>query len=169
MPERVAVIGARQHPNLALVEDYVRSLGSGVVIVSGGAAGVDRAALLARIALGRDALDATPDGRLEPVFIEHCISEPAGGSSTFYEEVKTFSSERCNRITRRRAMRWPLRDALLYRNTLIALDCDRMVVFPDGSRGGAWDAAREGLRFRRPVEVRWADGRVEPFRGGRHA
>lgn len=55
------------------------------------------------------------------------------------------------------------RDRLLYRNTLIALDCNRMVVFPDGSKGGCWDAAREAVRFRRPVEVRWADGRVHPF------
>jgi len=55
------------------------------------------------------------------------------------------------------------RDRLFWRNTLIALDCDRMVVFPDGSKGGCWDAAREAQRFKRPVEVRWANGRVEPF------
>lgn len=59
------------------------------------------------------------------------------------------------------------RDRLLLRNTLIALDCDRMVVFPDGSRGGCWDAAREAVRFKRPVEVRWCSGKVEAFTGGR--
>lgn len=59
------------------------------------------------------------------------------------------------------------RDRLLWRNTLIALDCDRMVVFPDGSSGGCWDAAREAVRFGRPVEVRWCDGRVVPFVGSK--
>ena len=56
------------------------------------------------------------------------------------------------------------RDGLLGRNTLIAIDCTRMVVFPDGSKGGCWDAARQAKRFRRPCEIRWADGRVEVFR-----
>ena len=55
----------------------------------------------------------------------------------------------------------PPRDLLIARNTLIAVACTRMVVFPDGSRGGSFDSVAQAKRFRRPCEIRWADGRVE--------
>ncbi len=41
---RIAIVGSRTYPQLKLVEWFVRDLPLGVVIVSGGAAGVDAAA-----------------------------------------------------------------------------------------------------------------------------
>jgi hypothetical protein len=56
-------------------------------------------------------------------------------------------------------------DRLLWRNTMIAIDCTEMTVFPEGSKGGCWDAAREAKRFKRPVEIR-DKGRVYEYMGG---
>ncbi len=133
MSERIAIVGARNHPNLDIVRAYVRTLPAGSEIVSGGAEGVDLAAVHA----------ARDSGLGSTAWLPHMLGEALYGAS------------------------YAPRDGLLYRNTLIAIDCTRMVVFPDGSKGGCWDAAREAVRFRRPVEVRWADGRVEAFAGGR--
>jgi predicted Rossmann fold nucleotide-binding protein DprA/Smf involved in DNA uptake len=44
MAERVAIIGAREHPDLDFVRAYVRTLPTGTTVVSGGAKGVDSAA-----------------------------------------------------------------------------------------------------------------------------
>lgn len=43
------------------------------------------------------------------------------------------------------------RERYLYRNTLLAIECDRMVAFVGGSKGGTWDAVRQAKRFKRPV------------------
>lgn len=137
MAERVAIVGSREHPRLEMVREYVRSLPAASVVLSGAARGVDAAAEAAAIERG----------------LMTRSYEPQDASALF--------------SGRGRAVWHPLatRDRMLYRNTLLALACDRMVVFPDGSRGGCWDAAREAHRFRRPVEVRWVDGRVHPYRG----
>lgn len=138
--ERVAIVGSRAHPDIGIVAEYVASLAKSTVIVSGGAKGVDEAAA----AVGR--------GRGLQVIV--------------YEPDRQYAFT--NSKTKPRRIDVSYRDRLLYRNTLIALECTRMVVFPDGSKGGCWDAAREALRFRRPVELRWADGRVEEYlRAGR--
>lgn len=134
--EWVAVVGSRAHPNLDLVTEYVRSLTGDVMVISGGAAGVDRAAQ--RAAKSWTTYLPREGG---------CRIETSWGARQVVECVSIYSlSERG----------WPI-----LRNTFIAAHCHRMVVFPDGSKGGCWDAAREAVRFRKPVEVRWCDGRVE--------
>jgi hypothetical protein len=132
--ERVAIVGSRAHPNLELVREYVRSLPLGAQVISGGAVGVDQAA--SSEASRRDAGSL----RVWPLVITPGWVREIGRMPEMSEH-----------------------DALLGRNTLIAIACTRMVVFPDGSKGGCWDAAREAVRFKRPVEVRWANGEVQPF------
>jgi hypothetical protein len=52
---RIAIVGSRNFPDLSRVDSYVASLPAGTTIVSGGAAGVDRAAECAaeRYGLGK--------------------------------------------------------------------------------------------------------------------
>lgn len=142
MSGHVAIVGARNHPHPSMVREYVRSLPKGTVVVSGGARGVDDAAESTASAIG---LTVHVYRSGEPAVVRREIHACA------QREVVELS------------VMLPFREAALYRNTLIAIDCDRMVVFPDGSEGGCWDAARDAVRFKRPVEVRWADGRVEPY------
>lgn len=139
--EVVAIVGSRAHPRIELVADFVATLPEGAVVVSGDAEGVDRAAALA--ALGRRLRTV----ELPPQSPNFCLAKLSG--EVGHEQVLVDG-----------------RDLLLYRNTLIAIACTRMVVFPDGSKGGCWDAAREAVRFKRPVEVRWVDGRIEEYLGG---
>lgn len=44
MNERVAIVGARHHPDLDSVRRYVATLAPGTIVISGGAEGVDTAA-----------------------------------------------------------------------------------------------------------------------------
>ena len=140
--ERVAVVGSRAHPNLDIVHAYVRSLPPGTVVVSGGAEGVDRAAEEAAIECGLCVIVCEPVPEIEVMLLEP-------------------HDDGAHRHRARPAIAG--RDCTIYRNTRIAVLCDRMVVFPDGSKGGCWDAAREAVRFLRPVEIRWASGEVQPF------
>jgi predicted Rossmann fold nucleotide-binding protein DprA/Smf involved in DNA uptake len=151
MSERVAIVGAREHPRLDLVREYVRSMPPGTVVVSGGAAGVDRVA------------EATAVERGLRV-VSYRLVHPHGTRSFFAIkeiEMTRDESERLQEI--RLEAVYDARTALIFRNTLIALS-DRSVVFPDGSRGGSYDEADQAVRFKRPVELRWVDGRVEAYR-----
>jgi predicted Rossmann fold nucleotide-binding protein DprA/Smf involved in DNA uptake len=131
--ERVAIVGAREHPRLEMVREYVQSLPAGTIVVSGGAPGAD---LTAEDEASERGLMVARYDEQAPLVL---TNDPV------------------------RQLRLQRRDRLFFRNTLIAVHCERMVVFPDGSKGGCWDAAREAVRFRRPVEVRWCDGRIEPY------
>lgn len=51
-PRRVAIVGSRDFPRLDVVRDYVRALPRDAVIISGGARGVDRAAVAEADRLG---------------------------------------------------------------------------------------------------------------------
>lgn len=133
MSERVAIVGSRAHPDLEMVRAYVRTLPAGSAVISGGAPGVDTAAT-------DEAERIYRNGGL----LSRLIYRP--------EDVRTAL----------RVAGGSSRDLLIARNTLIAVACTRMVVFPDGSKGGAWDAVAQAKRFRRPCEIRWADGRVVP-------
>lgn len=138
MTDRVAIVGSRTHPDLEIVRTYVRSLAVGTVVISGGAEGVDRAAVEEATAAGLDCVEWGPQCPIATM--------KRSGLRTQSDDIAL-----------------GYRDQLLYRNTLIAMACTRMVVFPDGSKGGCWDAAREADRFLRPVEIRWADGRVAAY------
>lgn len=118
----VAVVGAREHPDLDEVREYVRSLPRDVVVISGGARGVDQAAVQAAREMGMRTAAWLP---------QDLARQHAGALEEFSH-----------------------RDALFYRNTMIAIHCTEMTVFVEGSRGGAWDVANQGYRFRRPVEIR---------------
>lgn len=136
--EVVAVVGSREHPDLDMVRAYVHSLPRPHIIVSGGAAGVDRAAQAAAY----EWMVYRPGD--EGPRIENSWGVPAA----------VFALNQYALAPRHQT---------LFRNTFIAAQCKRMVVFPDGSKGGCWDAARQARRFGKPVEVRWCDGRVEAF------
>src|SRR5690606_16829490 len=132
----------------------VRELPEDTVVVSGAAAGVDTAARetalecgLAVIELGTELIDMGTRGF--DAFIRRTGWTPKG---VMIDPVVVFAG----RVVH-------ARDVKLFRNTWVVTSCTRMTVFPDGSRGGSWDVAREGRRFHRPVELRWLDGRVVPY------
>lgn len=154
MSERVAVVGARNHPNLDLVREYVRSLPDGTVVVSGGADGVDTAAREAAIACKLLCVEYVPTE--SRVVLRKVWREAANMPDT--SDAYGIGSRNVS-----------TRDVLLFRNTMIAVACTRAVVFPDGSRGGCWDLAREAIRFGRVVEARWCNGRMHPLSSKRFA
>lgn len=61
LPERVAIVGSRDFPDLEAVRAYVRALPRGTVIVSGGARGVDRAAAQEGRRLGLEVVELFAD------------------------------------------------------------------------------------------------------------
>jgi predicted Rossmann fold nucleotide-binding protein DprA/Smf involved in DNA uptake len=71
MAERIAIIGSRDYPDLERVRAYVRSLPSGVIVVSGGARGVDSAAESEARRRGLEVVSIRPDyaqhGRRAPL------------------------------------------------------------------------------------------------------
>jgi predicted Rossmann fold nucleotide-binding protein DprA/Smf involved in DNA uptake len=125
MSERVAIVGTRE-PDAETREAVialVRSLSAEAIVITGGARGVDDHAALAAAA------------RQLPVVVygQHNVWLALGLPNHGIDPTA--------------------RDALIARNTLIAVACTRMVAFVRGSRGGTWDAVRQAERFRRPVEV----------------
>lgn len=145
MSERVAIVGARDcSPETeAKVREYVRGLPTKTIVVSGGARGVDSVAEdeASKCGLGVESFcpsDENPGGYM------HIVRRtPDGGSARYTLNVRGFkvSGAKSNR------------DMLIFRNTWIALSCDRMVAFVEGSKGGTWDAVKQAERFRRPCEV----------------
>lgn len=153
-PERVAIVGAEAHPDLSIVRRFVRALPGGTTVVSGAAAGVDTVARetalecgLAVIELGTELIELTGGGFHALV---HRTTWTAKGTMANHVDVFVGRVEHA-------------RDVKLLRNTWVVTSCTWMAVFPDGSRGGSWDTAREGKRFHRPVEIRWLDGRVVQY------
>ncbi len=151
MSERIAIVGARNHPNLDIVRAYVRTLPAGSVVVSGGAAGVDTVAAGEARACGLTVVEYVPGLDC----IECWISEPD-------KERRALWRHGCG-LPRGTSMR----DMLIFRNSLIWITATRGASFPDGTRGGTIDAEDQARRFRRPGERRFVDGRVEAFAGGR--
>lgn len=58
---RIAIVGSRDFPNLDQVREYIRTLPSDTVVVSGGARGVDRTAEGEATKLGLTVLSIRPD------------------------------------------------------------------------------------------------------------
>lgn len=138
MTERVAIVGSREHPRLDIVERYVDALKPGTMVISGGARGVDATAEARAIARGLT------------VMTYQVLKRATGPGHVIVEMQAAPLIDR---------QRWSLprgtsyRDALILRNTLIAVACTRMAAFVQGSRGGTWDAVRQAKRFGRPVSV----------------
>jgi len=136
--QRVAVVGAREASpeTLEKVRAYVRALPAGTIVVSGGADGVDTVAAETARSVGLATIEFAPKvGKIAGMSIARRNN---GGP---WEMWKSFDYEPS------------MRDALIFRNTLIALECTRMVAFVQGSKGGTWDAVKQAERFRRPVEI----------------
>lgn len=147
MTERIAIIGARLHPDLDFVRAYVRELPDGVTVVSGGAEGVDSAAAIEARSRGLSTVEYYPadDGTIWVVKSE-------GGAEP--------------KCTTRIALPPHVsgRDLLIFRNTWIVVTSTRVVSFPDGTRGGTIDGETQAKRFRRPIEIRFLDGRFGRYR-----
>ena len=143
--ERIAIVGARDASpeTLAQVRELVESLPDGTIVVSGGAAGVDSEA----------AKHARNRGLVTLEFsIVKTIMNRHTGAHFLSVDVKYGEEDPEPHVS---FFGTPLyRDALIFRNTLIAIECDRMVAFVEGSKGGTWDAVAQAKRFRRPCEVR---------------
>jgi hypothetical protein len=142
---RIAIVGARKHPDLSIVRAYVDSLPKDVIVVSGGADGVDLCA--ARHAAFRGGLLVRDFGPQNPTGEWYDDLRVSGHGTGLVVELSEANQ-------------------LLYRNTLIAAYCTEMTLFPEGSKGGCWDAARQALRFKRPVEIRHVDGKLYEYTGG---
>lgn len=143
MTERVAIVGSREHPNLDLVREYVRGLPFGSRVISGGAIGVDSAAVDEARRCRLVTVDFLPrrqrDSRDERRLIVERV-ECEDGAFTMREVAELNSG-------------LSMRDVVIFRNSLIAMYCTRMVAFVDGSAGGTWDAVAQAKRFKRPVEI----------------
>ncbi len=143
-PERVAIVGARAHPDLDQVRAYVAALPDDAWVISGGAMGVDQAAEEAALKRGLGVAS-------------YRVVQVDKGYKTERIEVRELVSPSHRGDHRSWILPWKTsyRDALIFRNTFIALTCTRMVAFPAGSRGGTKDAVAQAERFRRPVGVIW--------------
>jgi predicted Rossmann fold nucleotide-binding protein DprA/Smf involved in DNA uptake len=137
MSDRIAIVGAREASDETLekVRALVRSLPEGTVVVSGGAEGVDTVARDEALQRGLRVVTYEPrdDGM---VHVKHEVP--------FAEWLHA---------ARYRVPSRAMRDTIIFRNTLIAIECDRMVAFVQGSKGGTWDALKQAERFKRPCEV----------------
>jgi hypothetical protein len=142
-PERVAIIGPRDVSDpgraRALVFEIVSELPDGVIVVSGGAKGIDTLAREIALAAGHDVIEYVPIyGKGEVVARWHSPERP----------TKT------RVVARARAT-----DAELpkVRNTFVAIGSDRAFAFTHGSRGGTLDCVAQLKRFKKPV-VEVSDG-----------
>lgn len=140
--ERVAIVGSRTASAATLdkVRDLVLSLPANTVVISGGAVGVDQTATEAALARGLSTLQIRPvtvniPGRQYIAIMSRVDDDIEEDPHMFFYHTPS------------------MRDALIFRNTIIAIECTRMVAFVENSRGGTWDAVNQAKRFRRPCEV----------------
>jgi len=136
MPDRVAIIGSRDYPDLGEVTAYVESLPAGTVVVSGGARGVDQTAEKAARARGLTVVSYRP--------VKH--------DKVWRVVRETFVGGAWERIPREATFP-TFRQVAFFRNALIAEDCTRMVAFWDGRSRGTHNALGHARRFGRPFEV----------------
>lgn len=122
-PERVAIVGSRNYPDLEEVRAYVGTLPLGTVVVSGGARGVDLAAENAAGSYGLRVVSYRPK-KIEDVWrIVRMEAEGFGLEQTELPEVfRTFAP------------------AAYFRNGLIVDDCDRLEAFWTGGSPGTRNA-----------------------------
>lgn len=119
MTEKIAVVGNRRGADLRQVEDFILALHQqqpSSILVSGGAAGVDSAAESKWFSLG---------GRVRSY-------RPASWQDLFGVEVWNYGGEADSYVLPVQEQRVRLADfrsAALYRDTLIAEDCDRLCAF----------------------------------------
>lgn len=144
MTERVAIVGARDASpeTLAKVRALVASLPPGSSVVSGGAKGVDRTAVTAAQSHGLMTIEFIP--QIASIGPDHVLVRVRNVGDEYDDEAEPAIS-----FWKKGSMR----DLLIFRNSIIALECDRMVAFAEGSNGGTWDAVKQAARFNRPCEV----------------
>lgn len=143
--ERIAIVGSREcSPETeAKVRAYVRALPKGTTVVSGGADGVDSIAEEEASRCGLHVESYRPSDE-NPCGYMHIVTRtPDEGSARYTLSVRGFGVRGAK----------ARRDMLIFRNTWIAIQCDRMVAFVAGSKGGTWDAVAQAKRFKRPCEV----------------
>lgn len=95
-PQKIAIVGSRDYPNLAEVKRYVLGLAPGTVIVSGGARGVDRAGELAAYEAGFGVIIHFPnwqrDGKDAGLLRNGLIVQSADKIVVFWNGFSTGSS-----------------------------------------------------------------------------
>lgn len=153
----VAVVGSRDAVPDALVfaKDLAGALArAGVVVVSGGAEGVDRAAHEGALRMGGRTWAIAGTGH------EHCF--PAEHAALFSEIGRGPS-----------AMVWPFapshqrRGAFLLRNRVLVALSEAVVVVQAGSRSGALHAASWAIKLKKPLWVVPAAPWMNGFAGSR--
>ena len=145
IPQRraVAIVGARAatKESLAFATTLATALAKArIVVVSGGALGVDGAAHRAALAAGGDTWVVTGNGRRHPYPPEHVA---------LFEEVEASEHSR---------MIWPFEDdanngEFIYRNGVIVAFAEALVVIQARIQSGSRSAARWARSMNRPV---WA-------------
>lgn len=91
---RVAIVGSRDYPNLSKVAEYVAGLPKDTVIVSGGARGVDQAAVREARRLGMTVEEYLPDytrfpGNVAPLVRNKVIVEKSDRVVAFWDGKST--------------------------------------------------------------------------------
>lgn len=137
MGERVAIVGGQRASSATIdaVRTRVRSLAAGSVVVSGTAHGVEAAAIDEAQACGLGWMQIRMREEDGVVILEERSSEAP--TWVHHSTIGTL----------------PLRDALPHRNDALAVSCDRMIAFLQGSQGGAAVAASKARTLGRKVEV----------------
>lgn len=137
MAERVAIVGGRHaaEATLEAVRARVRGLPPDAIVVSGTAPGVELTAIDEAKSCGLEWVQIRMRSESGVVILEERSSEAP--TWAHYSTLGTMA----------------LRDALPHRNDAIAVACDRMVAFLEGSQGGASVAASKARKLGRKVEV----------------
>lgn len=123
----VAIVGARNFPNLALVQAYVAMLPVGTKVISGGAAGVDSAAANAARKRGLEVVELLP-------LLDGCKER--------YEFTKRYY-ERNQAIV----------DAVAGGRGGNSGPAGRIIAFTDKDAGGTWDTIKRARRAGLSVEI----------------
>lgn len=137
MRERVAIVGSRDHPSPAdAVRGVIDALPTGAIVISGGASqGIDYHAREIALVNELEVIEYAVDAR----------TYPDGILVKWWQGLER--APRTQKVPVRRGA--SVRDLLIFRNSLIAINCDHAHAFTRATRGGTIDAIEQFKRFHR--------------------
>lgn len=145
---KVGIVGSRDFRDLALVREYVRSLPSYAILLSGGARGVDTAAETAARERGFVTVIYRPVEVDGGFIVQKTVARP---DRAWTENLTELRGKRFKELA---VMTFPtFAQAAFYRNGLIVRGADRLIAFWDGLSRGTHDSILKAEEAGKPVEV----------------